>query len=279
MTLREVCGMTEWNAMTYEGKDTALRVMREEANRMFALAEAPGAWEAPTACESWQVKDVIGHLVDTMEGYFRGFEGARAGAPDPGAHCLGVMHELAGQSAMAFHDLSQQELMDRARADLDKLVGILDPLTAEEWTGFLVPHSFMGPLPAFFYAGGQLMDYGVHTWDIRQGTGQAHGISGDVADLLVPFMFVVWQYTIRPDADLTPFTIGITVSGRNAGQYRVSISGDGMQYEQGSIDDLSTVIDFDAGSFVLTAFGRINGGSVRGDEALADRFLNLFFRI
>jgi uncharacterized protein (TIGR03083 family) len=271
--------MSDWNAMTYEGKDTALRVMREEAERMFALAEKPGAWEAPTACESWKVKDVIGHLVDTMEGYFKGFEGARAGAPDPGAKGLGVMHDLAGQSAMSFHDLSQQELMDRARTDLDKLVGILEPLTAEEWTGFLVPHNFMGPLPAFFYAGGQLMDYGVHTWDIKQGTGQAHGITGDVADLLVPFMFVVWQYTIKPDADLTPFTIGIRISGRNAADYRVSISGDGMQYEQGSVDDLPAVIDFDAGSFVLTAFGRINGGSVRGDEALADRFLNLFFRI
>jgi uncharacterized protein (TIGR03083 family) len=271
--------MSDWNAMTYEGKDTALRVMREEGERMFALAEQPGAWDAPTACESWQVKDVIGHLVDTMEDYFKGFEGARAGAPDPGAKGLIVMHEQAGGSAMAFRDLSQQELMDRARTDLDKLVGILEPLTAEEWTGFLVPHNFMGPLPAFFYAGGQLMDYGVHTWDIKQGTGRAHGISGDVADLLVPFMFVVWQYTIKPDADLTPFTIGITVSGRNAGQYRVSISGDGMQYEQGSVDDLPAVIDFDAGSFVLTAFGRINGGSVRGDEALADRFLNLFFRI
>jgi uncharacterized protein (TIGR03083 family) len=271
--------MSEWNAMTYAGKDTALRVMRDEAERMFALAEQPGAWDAPTACESWKVKDVIGHLVDTMEGYFKGFEGARAGAPDPGAKGLAVMHEQAGQSAQSFHDLSQQELMDRARTDLDKLVGILEPLTADEWTGFLVPHAFMGPLPAFFYAGGQLMDYGVHTWDIKQGTGQAHGISGDVADLLVPFMFVVWQYTIKPAADLTPFTIGITVSGRNAGAYRVSIGADGMQYEPGSVDDLPAVIDFDAGSFVLTAFGRINGGAVRGDEALADRFLNLFFRI
>jgi uncharacterized protein (TIGR03083 family) len=271
--------MSEWNAMTYAGKDTALRVMRQEAERMFALAERPGVWDAPTACENWKVKDVIGHLVDTMEGYLSAFEGARAGAPDPGAHGLAVMHELAGQGAMAFPGATQQEMMDRVRADLDKLTGILEPLTEEEWTGFIVPHAYMGPLPAFFYAGGQLMDYGVHTWDIKQGTGLAHGISGDAADLLVPFMFVVWQYTIRPDADLSPFTIGITVTGRNAGQYRVSIGPDGMAYEQGSMDDLPAVIDFDAGSLVLTAFGRINGGTVRGDEALADRFLNLFFRI
>ena len=137
----------------------------------------------------------------------------------------------------------------------------------------------MGPLPAFFYAGGQLMDYGVHTWDIKEGTGTAHGISGDAADLLVPFMFVMWQYTIKPDADLTPFTIGIRVTGRNAADYRVSISDEGMAYAPGNIDDLPTTIDFDAGSLVLTTFGRINGGTVRGDEDLADRFLNLFFRI
>ncbi len=30
---------------------------------------------------------------------------------------------------------------------------------------------------------------------------------------------------------------------------------------------------------VLTAFGRINGGNARGDQELADRFLNLFYRI
>jgi hypothetical protein len=30
---------------------------------------------------------------------------------------------------------------------------------------------------------------------------------------------------------------------------------------------------------VLTAFGRSNSGTVRGDLDVADRFLNLFFRI
>jgi len=31
--------MSEWNAMTYEGKDTILRVVNQEAQRLFALAE------------------------------------------------------------------------------------------------------------------------------------------------------------------------------------------------------------------------------------------------
>ncbi len=271
--------MSQWNAMTYEGKDTILQVVRNEADEMFALAGAPGAWDAPTACESWKVRDVVGHIVDTTEGYFRAFDTARSGAEAPAPYGLVVMHELAGRSGQEVGAESQQELLSRARADLDKMMGILEPLTADEWTGLIVPHAYMGPVPAFVYAGGQLMDYGVHTWDIRQGSGHAHALSADAADLLVPFMFIIWQSTIRPDADLTPFSIGIRVSGRNAGDTRVSIGDGGMSYEPGSIDDLPAMLEFDPGSMVLTAFGRINGGTATGDTALANRFLNLFFRI
>jgi hypothetical protein len=208
------------------------------------------------------------------------FETARSGAAASAAFGLAGMHERAGEQAIALGVLSQQEAMDRVRGDLGKMMGILEPLTADEWTGFMVPHFYMGPVPAFFYAAGQLMDYGVHTWDIRQGTGRGHGMYGDAADLLVPFMFVLWQSTIKADADLSPFSIGIRVTGgQNAGEYRVSISDKGMAYEPGSLDDLPTVIEFSAGSLVLTAFGRANAGTVRGDAALANRFLNLFFAI
>jgi len=269
--------MSEWNAMTYDGKDTILRVVRDQANEMFTLAERPGAWEAKTACESWEVRDIIGHLVDTTEGYFRAFDIARSGATAENAYGLLGMHERAGDSARSFRNLSQAEMMTRVRGDLAQMMGILEPLNAEEWTSMIVPHFYMGPIPAFVYAAGQLMDYGVHTWDIREGQGGAHALPGDAADLLVPFMFIIWQSTIKPDADRTPFTIGINVTtGHNAGTTRVTIDENGMSYEPGSVDDLPAVIEFDAGSMVLTAFGRIRGGTVRGDEALANRFLNLF---
>ncbi len=260
------------DATSYEGKDTILRVVRNEADGLFELAERPGAWDAPTACENWKVKDVVGHLIDTTEGYFAAFETARSGAEVPAAYGLPGMHERAGEQGVSLGVLSRQEGMDRIRADLDKMMGILEPLTAQEWSGFMVPHFYMGPLPAFFYAAGQLMDYGVHSWDIRQGTGQAHGMSGDAADLLVPFMFVLWQSTIKPDADLSPFMVGVRVTGRNAGEYRISVSDQGMQYEQGNTDDLPAVLDFDAGSLVLTtsaAATRARSAATRGSRAVS----------
>jgi len=270
--------MNAWDATSYEGKDTILRVVREEADRFMGLAGRPGVWDAPTACESWAVRDVVGHLVDTTEGYFEAFEIAKASG-EPSPYGLAGMHERAGEQATRFRELSQDAMLGRLRADLDKLMGMLEPMSAEEWTGFIVPHFYMGPVPAFFYAAGQLMDYAVHSWDIRQGSGRAHGLSGDAADLLVPFMFVLWQSTIRSDADLTPFRLGVTVTGRNAGEYRIDVSGQGMSYQPGDVSDMPTVIDFDAGSLVLTTFGRSNAGTVRGDQEIADRYLNLFFRI
>jgi uncharacterized protein (TIGR03083 family) len=270
--------MSAWNAMTYEGKDTILRVVNEEAQRFFRLAESPEAWDAPTACEKWSTRDAVAHIVDTTEGYFAAFDAARGTGEQGQVYGLPAMAERANSQAMTFRDLSQEELLDRLREDQHKMMEMLEALSAEDWTGLMVTHPYMGPVPAFFYAAGQLMDYGVHSWDIRQGTGRAHALSGDVADLLVPFMFALWQGTVRPDRDTTPFQVGIRVWGRNAGDYRIAVDGSGLTYEQADIDDL-TVIEFDPATFVLTTFGRVNAGTVRGDEAIAERFLNIFFRI
>lgn len=271
--------MSEWNAMTYEGKDTILRVVRTEAERMFEMADRPDAWDAPTACTGWSTRDVIAHIVDTTEGYFRAFDAARGGAAVPAPHGLAVMSRKVNEGASALRDIPQAELMARLKSDFHKMQDILQPLSAEEWTGLTVTHPYMGPVPAFFYAAGQLMDYGVHGWDLRQGTGRAHGLPGDTADLLVPYMFAIWQGTVRTEAVTEPFTIGIRVTGRNAGDYRVSVSDQGLTYEPGEIESLPAYIEFDPGSLVLTAFGRGNFGTIRGDLELAERYLNLFFRI
>jgi uncharacterized protein (TIGR03083 family) len=271
--------MSEWNAMTYEGKDTILRVVRDEADAMFAMVEQPETWESPTACEGWTTRDVVGHIIDTTEGYFRAFDAARGVGEVPPPYGLPLMSSKANEGARAFRGVPQAEMVERLRVDFEKMQGILEPLGPEEWTGMMVTHPYMGPVPAFFYAAGQLMDYGVHSWDIRENTGRAHALSGDVADLLVPFMLTIWQGTVRSEAVTEPLTIGIRVNGRNAGDFRVSVGEQGLTYEEGEIESLPAVIEFDAASLVLRAFGRTNGGTVRGDGHLADRYLNLFFSI
>jgi uncharacterized protein (TIGR03083 family) len=279
---QEVGAVSEWDATSYEGKATILRVVREEADRLLALASAAEAWKAPTACAGWMTADIVAHIVDTTEGYFAAFDAARGATQSdqpPAPYGLPGMGARVNEQAMSFRDVPQAEMLERLRTDFEAMMAILEPLDAQQWTGLMVPHFYMGTLPAFFFAAGQLMDYTVHSWDIRQGSGRAHGLSGEAADLLVPFMFILWQSTVRADADRTPVQLGISVTGRNAGDYRINIDEQGMSYEPGPVDDLPTVIDFDAASLVLTTFGRCNAGTVRGDLDIADRYLNMFFRI
>jgi uncharacterized protein (TIGR03083 family) len=270
----------EWNAMTYEGKDNILHVVRREAAQMMSLASEPGVWEQQTASEKWQVRDVVGHLVDTTEAYFVSFDAARGKGEAGDAYGLPGMAERVNEKAQAFRDLSQEEMLSRLKDDFDTFYGIMDGLTEGEWGNLIVPHFYMGPLPAFFYPAFQLMDYGVHSWDIRQGLNRAHGLAGDAADLLAPFMMVLWQATASTENAGDPFEVGIRVtSGPNAADYRVRVAKDGFAHEVASIDGLPVVFEFDPASLVLTAFGRVNAGTYRGDPAIADRFLNLFFRI
>ena len=270
--------MSEWNAMSPEGKDTILRVVRSEAEQFFSIVDSDAVWEAPTGAGHWQVRDVVGHIVDTTEAYFVSFDAARSHADVEPAYGLPGMAARCDERARALRSVPRDELMERLRGDFDKMMETFSALTDEDWTKLMVPHFYMGPLPAFFFPAFQLMDYGVHSWDVRQGSGRAHGLSGDAADLLTPFMFVLWQYTTAATAD-DACEIGIRLtSGPNAGDTRITIGDGGLQYAPGSIDDL-TVLEFDPGSFVLTAFGRSNAGTIRGDRAVADRYLNVFFRI
>jgi uncharacterized protein (TIGR03083 family) len=270
--------MSEWEFTDFASKENLLRTVRQRSDEMFALASAPEAWESSTASGHWQVRDIIGHLVDTTEGYFVGFDAARGSGsvPDP----LGVrgMDKHVDEGALAFRGTPQDELLARLDKDRAEMLAIIEGLDADSWGGLIVPHKYMGPLPAFFYPVAQLVDYTVHSWDIRQGTGRAHAMDGDAADLLVPFCFIVWQST-ADCSGVEPVTLGIRVSGNNGGDTRVTVGPDGLALEPGDVGDLPLVLEFDAASFVLTAMGRINGGSARGDAALAERFCNLFFRI
>jgi uncharacterized protein (TIGR03083 family) len=271
--------MSEWDATDYAAKDNLLRVVRLEAEALFDMAEASDRWTAPTGCPKWEVRDIVGHLIDVTESYFTGFHTATAGGQADDALGVRVMQERLDEGAKVHRELSQGEAVKRLRDDFEKMMEIAGGLGPDEWGGQLVGHKYMGPLPAFFYPVFQLMDYGVHGWDIRQGTGRAHGLAGDTADLLVPFMFILWQATTEPPADGEALAVGISVSGRNAVDYLVNITSEGLGYAQEDLSGLPAVIEFDPGSLVLTAFGRVNAGTIRGDRAVADRFLNSFFRI
>jgi len=269
-----------WNFMDPASRGNIDRVWRRESGQMLALAADLDMWEAPTGAGHWQVRDVIGHLVDTTEAYFTSFDAARGRGTAPDPLGLADMAKYVDEGARALsRTVPQQELLDRLRAARERMLGIAAEVTDEEWAGLMVPHKYMGPIPAAFYPIFQVVDYTVHSWDIREGTGRNHGLEGEAADLLVPLCFGLWQFTCDVSG-VEPFSVGIRItSGANAGDSHAAVTTEGLTFTPGGVDQLDNVIEFDPASFVLTAYGRTNAGTYRGDRTALERFCNLFFRI
>ncbi|MGH9041023.1 MAG: maleylpyruvate isomerase N-terminal domain-containing protein [Acidimicrobiia bacterium] len=271
----------QWNAMNPAAKETLLGLVRREAEDFLSLAEESGRWEASTACSNWQVRDVVGHMIDATEGYFPGFELARANqeATDQPIG-LKPMAERLDERARSHRSASKDEVLSRLRSNLDQAMGIYEGLSADDWMGLTVFHPYAGPLPAAFYPWFQLVDYGIHSWDIREHRGEAHGLAGDTADMLAPLGLIVWQITADTDNLAEPFAVGINnTSGANAGTFRMNVSKEGLAYEPGPVDDLDAVLEFDPATLVLSSYGRLRGGTTRGDTDLANRFRALFFKL
>src|SRR6201995_3851336 len=103
--------MGEWDTTPYEAKPTTLRVVREQAAGLFAMIDDPEVWERGTACTRWTTRDVVGHLVDTTEGYFVAFDHARSNTEPDAPHGLPAMSQLAGDRAIEFRAMSQREML------------------------------------------------------------------------------------------------------------------------------------------------------------------------
>jgi uncharacterized protein (TIGR03083 family) len=270
------------NPMDYSAKDTVLDVLRTEQGNFFAIVDVPQNWEAPTRSGHWQVRDLVGHMIDVTEGYLTGWEMAQRGEEGHPLGLVGMATEL-DRAALVFRTLPREEAIDRLKSSSDRLMTIFDGLTAEEWGGYLVPHPFMGPIPTLFFPAFQIMDYGVHAWDMRWGLGDKDGkLDERTAGVLVPYMFILMQSTVdQESARGVAMAYGIVVDGDWGGMWRAQVT-DG-QFTSEAVESVATLPATlrypDASEFVLTTFGRMEGGTASGDSEVTGKARHLFFRI
>src|SRR5205823_14063156 len=67
------------NPMSAEGKDTVMTVMRRDRENFTRLVSDPKNWNVDTRCTGWETRDLVGHMIDVMEGYFKNWDAAVAG--------------------------------------------------------------------------------------------------------------------------------------------------------------------------------------------------------
>jgi len=272
-------GTTRVNVFEHSGKEFLLNLDREERAEFYKLLDE-ASWEGPTASGHWQVRDLCGHMIDVTEGYLERFAMARAGQEAPAALGLPIMASMLDEAAQSFRSLSKEQAIARLKTASDKLFDIFDALDDKQWSGEIVTHKYMGPLPACFYAGFQLIDYSIHSWDIKTGLGRDEPLSDAAAVTLIPFMLIVIQYTVdaqRAEGFKTRF--GIEIEGPGGGSWTVDVDGTSVNIADGAGEGREVIFDFDPNDFVLSTYQRRRGGSARGNEELAERVRDLLFKI
>jgi uncharacterized protein (TIGR03083 family) len=267
------------NVMEYAGKQFLLDLDRKERAEFYKLIDE-AQWEGPTASGHWQVRDLCGHMIDVTEGYLERWDIARSGKEAPAPLGLPIMAAKLDEGATRFRSLSKQDAIKRLKTASDKMFEIFDALDEKQWAGEIIHHKFMGPLPACFFAGFQLIDYSIHSWDIKAGLGRDEPLSDDAAITLIPFMLIVIQYTVDAERGKDVKTnFGIEISGPGGGNWCVKVDGTTVSYEEGPTEACQTVFSFTPNEFVLSTYQRQRGGSARGDLQMAERIRDLLFKI
>ena len=196
--------------MDFASKGSLLEAVRRESAGFFALADDPASWTAPTGAGDWEVRDAFGHLIDTTETYFVGFDAARGDGEPPPSVPLREMAVHVDRGARQFRGLDREEAIERLSVALDKMLHIEDALSEEDWGGLQVPHRYHGAAAGVLLPDlSKLVDYAVHSWDIREGSGRPHALEARAADLLVPLCFVLWTATAVTAPGDEPMELGI----------------------------------------------------------------------
>src|SRR5258708_3156299 len=104
------------NPMDYSGKATVLDVVLTDRAHFYNIIDNPANWHVQTRCSEWEVRDIVGHMIDVTEGYLSRWEMAHKGeAAD--AMGLQIMSEKLNEHAQAFRSLSRADAIARLKAD------------------------------------------------------------------------------------------------------------------------------------------------------------------
>lgn len=271
------------NPMVYSSKDEVLDVVRTERDRFYNVIDNPDNWYVDTRCEGWQVRDLVGHMIDVTEAYLNRWDLARRGEEAPPARGWQVMARDLNEGALAFRTLPREEAINRLKSASNQLMEIFEDLDEDQWSNFLVSHVFSGPVPAFCYPAFQIMDYGVHSWDMHWGLGDKDAeLDERTAGVLLPYMFIIWQYSVdQEEAEGVDITYGIKVDGEWGGQWKATVKDGQFNYEPADdLSDAQAIFHYKSPSeMVLTTYQRFQGGEATGDPAVIEKVRNLFFAI
>ena len=249
------------------------------------------AWSRASACDLWQVRDVVAHLSWAAEGFAesisRGVRGdASAQVPHDfpgGAANVASLAEYIAQSAIAHREALGDQLLAAFITSNDRLNQIFEELGPEDWDK---PCSFLSrPRTPDAFLVTRVPELAIHQWDIRSRFEPAAALSTDSLPALMERApnFVGWSF--RPGPSLTePIRYRSELTGPGSSAKDIVVQGDVCRMEPAEDGPVVGLFRCDSSTFVLLMCGRLTVGTAfsegglaaEGDQSLVDCFARWF---
>jgi uncharacterized protein (TIGR03083 family) len=256
--------------------------------REFLGALPPKGWELSSACELWQVRDVVAHLTGGAERQIESMaRGLRGDANPPPAFVPMDVATMSAHNArrdVALRERLGEELLATFATRYDQLGELLAKFGPQDW-GKPCWHARRGVMPAREYVDLRIQELAVHDWDIRWAIEPEPHLDRESVPLLLEAAPTWLAMSFRPGPKLpSPLVYRFEVTGWPSRRHLVVVAGDSFRVIPRSEAEADVVLRCDPETYLLLVCGRLPAAGavaegrlvVVGDTQLAEQFQERF---
>ncbi len=276
-----------------ESVERRLEVVQAEGDRLaqYLAGLSPDAWHRPSACDRWEVRDVVAHLAGGADFYHdsvtRGLQGDSSptpGRPEPGKGDPVQSNEGIARGSIALRESLGDDVLPQFCDRNARLNRLFAEVTGDQWeTTCYHPASFF-PVRRFIDL--RISELAMHSHDIRSALEPEAHLSDDTLPTFMdlgPQIALRWGF--RPSPKLPrPVRFRFDVSGAELAYTDIVVEGDDCRGELPGQDAPDVTFQCSAETLALALYGRaktaaaLADGSLKyhGDAALAQQFAQWF---
>ncbi|PKB82596.1 MAG: hypothetical protein BZY88_03950 [SAR202 cluster bacterium Io17-Chloro-G9] len=274
-----------------------VKLLQSESDRFrqYLTTLSNDAWTRQSACDRWQVRDVVTHLMGNAEGYAASVSRGLMGdsSPPEGRGPAGASNAASSAEGLAQRVISQREsLGDRLLPSLKEqdnhLIGLLTGLNSEDQDKPCYHPG--GIVPAGNFVDLRFKELALHQWDIQSRLEPEAHLSPDS----LPSMIILLSNALASGS--VPWAFWPSPGLASTVRYRfevaepvpikadIAVEGDKARLEDSTEGYADVTFRCDTETFVLLMYGRLapepavaDGRlAVEGDADLAAQFSQWF---
>ncbi len=271
-----------------DSPDDLVKMVLEETQLLtdYLKELPPEAWSHPTACERWEVADVVSHLMDGAVSYTdaisRGLQGDSL--PPEGEADEGLINSVTGSDAIARSAIVHRKrlgdkLLSTFAYESSRLNHIIETLSPEDWDKPC--YDSLRPISVRTFVNLRVFELALHRWDISPRTESSDGLStnGQVCFLEMIQEYSGWFFNPGPRLG-EPVRLRFPLAGAVSSGIDILTDGDEVSIEPSTNDEASTTFSCTSEIFAFLMSGRVSvepalsSGrlKVEGDKSLVDQF-------